>query len=50
MIVEDNPKVRRISVERIRALGFKLIEAENGDEATPCSGQAAMSICCFPIW
>ena len=33
LVTEDNPKVRRLSVERIRDLGFKVIEAESGDDA-----------------
>ena len=33
LIVEDNPKVRKLSVERIRSLGFCALEAENGDVA-----------------
>lgn len=33
LIVEDNPKVRKLSVERIRDLGFKTEEASNGDDA-----------------
>ncbi|GFE65504.1 PAS domain S-box protein [Litoreibacter roseus] len=33
LIVEDNPKVRRLSVERIRDLGFKTEDASNGDAA-----------------
>ena len=33
LIVEDNPKVRKISIERIRDLGFVTLEAETGDQA-----------------
>ena len=33
LIVEDNPKVRKLSVERIRHLGFTTLEAESGDQA-----------------
>lgn len=33
LIVEDNPKVRRLSVKRIRDLGFTILEAESGDQA-----------------
>ncbi|MCV3271495.1 PAS domain S-box protein [Roseobacter sinensis] len=33
LIVEDNPHVRKLSVERIRALGFATKEAPSGDEA-----------------
>ena len=33
LIVEDNPRVRKLSIERIRDLGFSTIEAANGDEA-----------------
>ncbi|MGC1506408.1 MAG: PAS domain S-box protein [Sulfitobacter sp.] len=33
LIVEDNPKVRNLSVERIRDLGFKVLAAESGDQA-----------------
>ena len=33
LVVEDNPKVRRLSVERIRELGYRTEEAENGDVA-----------------
>lgn len=33
LIVEDNPRVRKLSVERIHDLGFATLEAENGDRA-----------------
>ncbi|KNG91872.1 PAS domain S-box protein [Pseudaestuariivita atlantica] len=33
LVVEDNPKVRRLSVERVRDLGYETLEAENGDIA-----------------
>lgn len=33
LVVEDNPKVRKLSIERIRDLGFKTESAENGDVA-----------------
>jgi PAS domain S-box-containing protein len=33
LVVEDNPKVRRLSIERIQDLGFKTEAAENGDVA-----------------
>ncbi|WP_370402492.1 PAS domain S-box protein [Sulfitobacter sp. JB4-11] len=33
MIVEDNPKVRKLSIERIRDLGFQTEEATSGDDA-----------------
>ncbi len=33
LVVEDNPKVRKLSIERIRDLGFATEKAENGDEA-----------------
>jgi hypothetical protein len=33
LIVEDNPKVRKLSGERIRDLGFQALEAESGDQA-----------------
>ncbi|WP_298864360.1 PAS domain S-box protein [uncultured Sulfitobacter sp.] len=33
LIVEDNPKVRKLSIERIRDLGFQTLEAESGDQA-----------------
>ena len=33
LIVEDNPKVRKLSIERIRDLGFRVLEAESGDKA-----------------
>jgi CheY-like chemotaxis protein len=33
LIVEDNPKVRKLSSERIRDLGFQALEAESGDQA-----------------
>ncbi|MBW4706292.1 PAS domain S-box protein [Roseobacter sp. YSTF-M11] len=33
LVVEDNPKVRKLSVQRIRDLGFKTAEASSGDEA-----------------
>ena len=33
LVVEDNPKVRKLSIERIQDLGFATLEAENGDQA-----------------
>ncbi|MCE8005951.1 PAS domain S-box protein [Aestuariivita sp.] len=33
LVVEDNAKVRRLSVERLGDLGFKAVEAESGDAA-----------------
>lgn len=33
LVVEDNPKVRKLSVARLRDLGFKTLEAGSGDEA-----------------
>jgi len=33
LVVEDNPKVRRLSVERISDLGYETLEAANGDIA-----------------
>lgn len=33
LVVEDNPKVRKLSIARIRDLGFKTEEAESGDDA-----------------
>ena len=33
LIVEDNPKVRKLSIERIRDLGFVTLEAKSGDQA-----------------
>jgi PAS domain S-box-containing protein len=33
LVVEDNPKVRRLSVERIRDLGYETLEAGSGDAA-----------------
>lgn len=33
LVVEDNTKVRRLSVDRIRDLGFHVEEAESGDQA-----------------
>ena len=33
LVVEDNPKVRKLSVQRVRDLGFVTYEADTGDEA-----------------
>jgi PAS domain S-box-containing protein len=33
LVVEDNPKVRKVSIERIRDLGYCTQEARNGDQA-----------------
>ncbi len=33
LIVEDNPKVRKLSIERIRDLGYMVREADCGDQA-----------------
>ncbi|WP_315898783.1 PAS domain S-box protein [Tateyamaria omphalii] len=33
LVVEDNPRVRKLSIERIRDLGYRTLEAANGDDA-----------------
>lgn len=33
LIVEDNARVRKLSIERIRDLGFETLEADSGDQA-----------------
>lgn len=33
LVVEDNPKVRKLSLERIRDLGFRVLPADSGDHA-----------------
>lgn len=33
LVVEDNDRVRKLSIERIRDLGFKTLEAASGDQA-----------------
>ena len=33
LVVEDNPRVRRLTVERLNGLGFKVGEADSGDMA-----------------
>lgn len=33
LVVEDNPKVRRLSIERIQDLGYETLEAASGDAA-----------------
>jgi CheY-like chemotaxis protein len=33
LVVEDDPKVRQVTVSALRSLGFQVREAENGDEA-----------------
>jgi PAS domain S-box-containing protein len=33
LVVEDNPKVRKLSIERIRDLGYMVHSAESGDQA-----------------
>ena len=33
LVVEDNPDVRRVTVERIKNLGYEVIETENGQTA-----------------
>lgn len=33
LVVEDNVRVRKLSVERIRDLGFETLEADDGDQA-----------------
>jgi DNA-binding NtrC family response regulator len=33
LVVEDNADVRRVTVERIKSLGYEVIEAENGQTA-----------------
>ena len=33
LVVEDDPRVRRVSVRRLKELGYKVIEAEDGPSA-----------------
>ncbi|MEO1363761.1 MAG: ATP-binding protein, partial [Pseudomonadota bacterium] len=33
LVVEDNPRVRKLSIARIRDLGYQVLEASTGDEA-----------------
>lgn len=33
LVVEDNPQVRKLSIERIRDLGYQTLEATSGDDA-----------------
>jgi CheY-like chemotaxis protein len=33
LVVEDNPDVRRVTVEQLKSLGYEVIEAENGQTA-----------------
>ena len=33
LVVEDNPQVRTLTLERLRRLGFRTLEAENGPAA-----------------
>ena len=33
LVVEDDPRVRRVSVSRLTSFGYQVIEAENGSEA-----------------
>jgi CheY-like chemotaxis protein len=33
LVVEDNPQVRRVTVERLQTLGYRTIEAEGGQQA-----------------
>src|SRR4051794_3509179 len=33
LVVEDDPKVRQVTVSSLKSLGFRVREAENGDEA-----------------
>ncbi|SFR09477.1 PAS domain S-box protein [Poseidonocella sedimentorum] len=33
LVVEDNPRVRRLSIERVTDLGYRTLEAESGDAA-----------------
>ena len=40
LVVEDDPRVRRVSVRRLKELGYKVIEAENGPSALKALDQA----------
>ena len=40
LVVEDNAQVRRLTVERLRRLGYRIIEAENGPQALEILKQA----------
>lgn len=39
LVVEDDPKVRHVAVSSLRSLGFRVREAENGDDAVASLNQ-----------
>ncbi len=39
LVVEDEPRVRRVAIARLRELGYSVIEAANADEALQAAGQ-----------
>ncbi len=39
LVVEDEPRVRRVAIARLRELGYSVIEAANADEALSAAGQ-----------
>jgi len=36
LVVEDNPRVRRVAVTRLTLLGYRVVEAQSGPEALDC--------------
>ena len=48
LVVEDQPERRRVMVDALRAEGFKILEADNGDQAIDLfnehSGQIALTV------
>jgi CheY-like chemotaxis protein len=41
LVVEDDPRVRRVSVRRLKALGYAIVEAESGPAALSALEDAA---------
>ncbi|HEX8165787.1 MAG TPA: response regulator [Beijerinckiaceae bacterium] len=44
LVVEDDDKVRHVTVSTLRSLGFEVIEAENGDEAVAMMGGGGIDL------
>jgi CheY-like chemotaxis protein len=45
LVVEDNPEVRRVTIERLKSLGYRVLDAESGHSAIAAlHGNAAIDL------
>jgi len=50
LVVEDDANVRTYSVQALRELGYRVLEASDGPSAIRLLGISSASICYSPMW